>query len=162
MFNHDVRFDNASRLHYLLDSEEVGMRSGTVCAIGLVVATIAACRGVNSKRAVEKAVQAHLERNSSLALNAFTTEVSSVKFDGDNAEAIVRFKSKQVPDTSVQVRYRLRKEGGDWVVQSSSGMGGNPHGGGIPMSGLGADPHQGLGIPTTPPPSSQPQPTPSH
>jgi hypothetical protein len=139
------------------------MRSALVCAIGLVVATIAACRGINSKSAVEKAIQAHLERNSSLALNAFTTEVSSVKFDGDNAEAVVTFRSKQAQDMSVQVRYTLHKESNHWVVQSSSGMGDNPHGRGMPQSpGQVANPHEGLGMPTTPPPPSEPQPTPSH
>jgi hypothetical protein len=140
------------------------MRSALVCAIGLVVvATIGACRGINSKSAVEKAIQAHLERNSTLALNAFTTEVSSVKFDGDNAEAVVTFRSTQAQDMSVQVRYTLRKEGDHWVVQSSAGMGDSPHGGGMPQSpGQGANPHEGHSIPTTPPPPSEPQPTPSH
>jgi len=139
------------------------MRKAIACSIGLAVAAIAACRGIKSKSAVEKAIQAHLERSSNLALNAFTTEVSNVKFSGDDAEAVVRFKSKQAPDMSVQVRYTLRKEGDHWVVQSSSGMGGNPHGGGMPMSGgQGANPHEGLGTPTTPPPPSEPRPAPSH
>ncbi len=140
------------------------MRSVLLCAIGLAIATVASCsRGINSKSAVEKAIHAHLERNSNLALNAFTTEVASVKFDGNSAEAVVKFKSKQAPDMSVQVQYTLHKEGDHWVVQSSSGMGGNPHGGEMPIpSGQGANPHDGLGVPTMPPPTSEPQPTPSH
>jgi hypothetical protein len=139
------------------------MRYALVCAIGLAVTTIGSCRGINSKGAVEKAIQAHLERNPNLALNAFTTEVSSVKFDGDNAGAVVRFKSKQRPDMSVQVRYTLRKDGDRWVVQSSSGMGDNPHGVTLPQSrNQGANSNKGLGIPTAPPPPSEPQPTPSH
>jgi hypothetical protein len=137
------------------------MRSALVCTIGLALVTVAACtREIKSTSAVEKAIRAHLERDSNLALNAFTTEISNVKFEGDNAEAVVKFKSKQVPDMSVQVRYTLRKEGDHWVVQSSSV---NPHGGGMSMpGGQGANPHEGLSTPTTPPPSSQPQPTPSH
>ncbi len=140
------------------------MRNVLVCTIGMAITSAASCsRGINSKSAVEKAIQAHLERNSNLALNAFTTEISSVKFEGDNAEALVKFKSKQAPGMSVQVRYTLHKEGDQWVVQSSSGMGGNPHSGEMPTpGGQGANPHEGLGIPTTPPPSSEPQPTPSH
>lgn len=140
------------------------MRKVLVCMVGLATASALACnRSVNSKSAVEKAVQAHLARNSNLALNAFTTEISDVKFNGDNAEAVVKFKSKQAPAMSVQVQYTLRKEAGKWVVQSSSGMGGNPHGGGMPaMGGQGTNPHEGMGIPATPPPSSQPQPAPSH
>src|SRR6516225_12418454 len=134
------------------------MRNALACAVLLVMATVASCsRGINSKSAVERAIEAHLERNSSLALNAFTTEISDVRFEGDNAEAVVKFESKQAPHMSVQVRYTLRKEGDHWVVQSSSGMGGgNPHGGGMPMSGdQGANPHEGLGTPTTPPPPSE-------
>ena len=139
------------------------MRKALMCIIGLATASALACnRGVNSKSAVEKAVQAHLERNSNLALNAFTTEISDVKFNGDNAEALVKFKSKQAPEMSVQVRYTLHKEGDKWIVQSSSGMGGNPHGGGIPMGGQGPNPHEGMGMPSNPPQSSQPQPAPSH
>ena len=66
-------------------------------------------------------------------------------------------------EMSVQVRYTLHKEGDKWVVQSSSGMGSNPHGGGMPQSrGQGDNPHEDLGLPTTRPPSSQPQPAPSH
>ena len=140
------------------------MRNALACAIVLAMMTSASCnRGINSKSAVEKAIEAHLERNSSLALNAFTTEISDVKFEGDNAEAVVKFESKQAPHMSVQVRYTLRKECDHWVVQSSSSMGGNPHGGGVPQSqGRGANPHEDLGVPATPPPSSEPQPTPSH
>jgi len=140
------------------------MRNALASAIVLAMTTSASCnRGINSRRAVEKAIEAHLERNSSLALNAFTTEISDVKFEGDNAEAVVKFASKQAPHMSVQVRYTLRKEGDHWVVQSSSGMGGNPHGGGMPQSqGQGANSQEDLGLPTTRPPSSEPQPKPSH
>jgi hypothetical protein len=140
------------------------MRNALACAIVLATATVPSYgRGINSKSAVERAIEAHLERNSSLALNAFTTEISDVKFDGDNAEAVVKFESKQALHMSVQVRYMLRKEGEHWVVQSSSGMGGNPHDGGMPQSqGQGANPREDLGVPTTRPPSSEPQPKPSH
>jgi hypothetical protein len=140
------------------------MRKALACAIVLAMATAASCnRGINSKDAVERAIQAHLERNSGLALNAFTTEISNVKFEGDNAEAVVKFESKQAPHMSVQVRYTLRKEGDKWVVQSSSDMGGNPHGGGMPQpQDQGANPHGDLGSPATHPPPSEPQPMPSH
>jgi hypothetical protein len=140
------------------------VRNALVCVLGLVTATLAGCRGTNSKSGVEKAIQAHLERrNSNLALNAFTTKVSSVRFDGDNAEAVVRFQSKQAQDMSVEVRYTLHKEGGHWVVQSFSGTGHNPHGGEMPQSpGQSANPRVEPGLPTASPPSSEPQPTPSH
>ena len=140
------------------------MRNALGSAIVLAMTAATSCnRGINSRSAVERAIEAHLERNSSLALNAFTTEISDVRFEGDNAEAVVKFESKQAPHMSVQVRYTLRKEGDHWVVQSSSGMGGNPHGGGMPQSqSRGANPHEDLGLPTTRSPSAGPQPKPSH
>jgi hypothetical protein len=140
------------------------MRSGLAFAVVLAIATAASCsRGTNSKSAVERAIEAHLERNSSLALNAFTTEISDVKFQGDSAEAVVKFKSKQAPQMSVQVRYTLSKEGDHWVVQSSSAMGGNPHGSRMPQSqDQGTQPHEDQGPPTTRPPSTEPHPVPSH
>ena len=130
-----------------------------------VLATVAvSCgRGINSKSAVERAIETHLERNSGLALNAFTTEISDVKFEGDNAEAVVKFTSKQAPQMSVQVRYTLSKEGDHWLVQSSSAMGGNPHGGGMPQpQDHGARTHEDHGPATTRPRSTEPQPLPSH
>jgi len=139
------------------------MRNALACTIVVAMAAAACSRGINSKSAVEKAIESHLERNSNLALNAFTTEVSDVKFEGGNAEAVVKFESKQAPHMSVQVRYTLRREGDHWVVQSSSGMGGSPHSGGTLQSqGESANPHEDLGVPTTRPPSSEPQPKPSH
>jgi hypothetical protein len=140
------------------------MRNAWTCATVLAMAAAASCsRGINSKSAVEKAIEAHLERNSSLALNAFSTEISEVKFQGDSAEAVVKFKSKQAPQMSVQVRYTLSKEGDHWVVQSSSAMGGNPHGSRMPQSqDQGAQPHEDHGPPTTRLPSTEPQPMPSH
>jgi hypothetical protein len=139
------------------------MRNALAGAIVLAMATAASCsKGINSKSAVERAIEAHLERNSSLTLNAFTSEISDVKFEGDNAEAVVKFKSKRVPHMSVQVRYALRKDGDHWVVQSSSAMGGNPHGG-VPQSqDQGSHAREDHGLPSTPPPSSGPQPMPSH
>jgi hypothetical protein len=140
------------------------MRNALAGALVLAMATAASCsKGINSKSAVERAIEAHLERNSSLALNAFTTEISDVNFEGDNAEAVVKFKSKQAPHMSVQVRYTLRKEGDHWVVQSSSAMGGNPHGGGVPESqDQGAHAREEHGLPTTHSPSTEPQPMASH
>ena|SRR5271166_72208 len=140
------------------------MRKALACAIVLAMATAASCgRGINSKEAVERAIEAHLERNSGLALNAFTTEISNVKFEGDNAAAVVKFESKQAPHMTVQVRYTLRKEGDQWVVQSSSGMGGNPHGGGMPRpQDQGANLHGEPGLPATHPPATEPQAIPSH
>ena len=148
------------------------MRALLVGLMSLGLLVLWGCGGGN-KGAVEKAIRTHLEKNSSLALNAFTTEISDVKFEGDNAQAKVKFKSKQNPAMSVDVQYALHKEGGQWVVQSSNstGMGGNPHGGAMPPGAMGTNPHGGSGVGGNPhegvqmPPadsSSPPAPAPSH
>ncbi|HEY6290071.1 MAG TPA: hypothetical protein VI455_00715, partial [Terriglobia bacterium] len=87
--------------------------------------------GTHSKRAVELAIQDHLRQNRSLISSNFDTQIESVNFKGDTAEALVRFQSKQSAQLSVEVRYGLRLERERWEVVSStpmSGQGGDSHG----------------------------------
>jgi hypothetical protein len=87
--------------------------------------------GLRSKQAVREAIQAHLKKQSNLVMTNMTMEVEDVKFDGDSAEAQVRFQSTQSPDLAVGVRYTLRRVDDHWEVRSSSptsGTGTSPHG----------------------------------
>ena len=119
-----------------------------------------ACSRFNghSKAAVEKAINDHLTQNSSLKSGSFQTKIESVSFKGDNADAVVRFESRQSSALFVEVRYGLHRENGTWQVVSST-----------PMSGQGGDSHgstedQSFGPPPTsePPGSAHPAPQPSH
>ncbi len=78
----------------------------------------------SSREAIRQAIEAHLRQDQHLSLQNFTTEIASVKFKGDAAEALVRYRSKQSPSIVVQVRYELRRSGDHWQVTSSAPAGG--------------------------------------
>ncbi|HEV2499264.1 MAG TPA: hypothetical protein VGY31_06770 [Terriglobia bacterium] len=131
------------------------MRRLLACVAIVSVIGAFGCRKTDSKAAVEAAVQNHLNHNSHLMLNSFTTHFETVTVKGDTAQALVKYESKNVPNLAVQVSYGLKKVNGGWQVVSSSSAGGqmtNP-----------ANPHQGVTLDQTPPPGSQPPaPVPSH
>jgi hypothetical protein len=110
---------------------------------------------VNSKSAVQTAIEDHLKKRPGLALSNMSTEVKDVKFEGDKANAQVVYVSKDTPDLKVEVRYVLQRQGDQWVVESSTpmgGVGGNPHGGvAVPPSG-GMSPHAAPAAPSEVPP----------
>jgi hypothetical protein len=96
--------------------------------------------GTHSRKAVEQAIQEHLNQNTHLVASSFDTRIESVTFKGDAAQALVRFQSKQSATLFVEVRYDLRLENGQWQVVSST-----------PMSGQGGDSHTSSA--DSPPPS---------
>jgi len=88
---------------------------------------------LQSKEAVQEAIESHLAQRQNLVLANMNMEVAEVKFAGATAEAEVKFRSKQSPHLVVGVHYKLRRMGDHWQVESStpsSGMGVSPHGGG--------------------------------
>ena len=90
---------------------------------------------LQSKDAVQKAIESYLQQRQNLMLANMNLEVADVKFAGETAEADVKFRSKQSSDLVVDVRYKLKLSGGHWQVESSApsgGMGGSPHGGSAP------------------------------
>jgi hypothetical protein len=107
--------------------------------------------GTQSKEAVQAAIERYLQKQSNIALNNMTLEVQEVKYQGDRAEAEVKFRSKQAPDLAVGVHYVLRRAGEQWEVQSSSAA-----------SGMGGNPHAGAAGQAPPPPPSGPALQPSH
>ncbi len=104
------------------------------CLAGLLALSVAACKKsekASSKAAIQAAIEAHLEQQRNLTTTNMTLEFEEVKFSGDAAQALVKFRSKQSPELAVTVRYVLRKIGDRWQVESSTpegGMGGTPHG----------------------------------
>jgi hypothetical protein len=130
---------------------EVRMRSLLACTMGvwLIFSGCGKSPGGQSKEAIKAAIEQHLQQRSNVVYNNMTLEIQNVKFEGDRAEADVRFQSKQSPQAAVNVHYTLKKVGDRWQVESSSsgaGMGGH---------GTGGSPHGGA-------PSSGPEPEPSH
>ena len=106
---------------------------GAVLICLAAVALSAGCGkwGTHSRKAVEQAIRDHLSQNRSLLSNSFETEIESVSFKGDTADARVKFQSKQSAQLFVEVNYGLRLENGRWEVVSSaplSAQGGDSHG----------------------------------
>jgi hypothetical protein len=111
------------------------MRFVVACCTGLALILTACSRpeGLQSKAAIQAAIERRVQQRSNLAFSTMTIEVQDVKFDDDRAEAEVKFRSKQAPDAAIGVHYVLRRVGDHWEVESSSatsGMGGSAHGAG--------------------------------
>ncbi len=128
------------------------MRSILACWVGLML-VLSACKsgGIQSKAAVQSAIERHLQQRPNVALNNMNLDVQDVKFHGDRAEAEVKFSSKQSPNLAVGVRYVLRRSGDRWEVESSS-----------PIGGMGSNPHGGAGNALPSPDASAPAPQASH
>lgn len=110
------------------------MRAVVTSLVVLGVAALAACHklgGIDSKAAVQEAIEDHLKQQPNVFFQNMTVEVGDVTFNGDTAEAQVKFRSKQAPNLAVGMVYRLRKVGDKWQVESTataSMPGTSPHG----------------------------------
>ena len=129
------------------------MRPLMLTIAGVISVAAMGCHRLDSKRAVQAAIEEHLKQRPGLVMENMTMEVEEVKFSGETAEARVKFQSKQAPRSLVEVRYTLRRADGRWEVESSSPVGAmdSPHSG---PSGASSAP------PGTAP--AAPQPAPSH
>ncbi|GEM_PF-1439116 len=136
---------------------EKSKRAGAPLLAALILMGMTAgCRNLNTKQAVQQAIDAHLQENSSINRSNFTTQIEKVDFKDDTAQALVTFQSKHAPNLTVHVRYHLKRSRGRWVVMSSE-----------PAGGQGMDSHIGEETPSpgasaTSPGSSSPAPVTSH
>ena len=132
------------------------MRAVVMSLVVLGLAGSVACHrlgGIQSKAAVQEAIEEHLKQQPNVFFQNITVEVGDVTFNGDTAQAQVRFRSKQSPNLAVGMLYRLRRAGNGWQVESTSTA---------TMSGT--TPHGSTAAPT-PSPSTNPTgigPQPSH
>jgi hypothetical protein len=110
------------------------MRAAVISLVVLGVAVLAACHklgGIDSKAAVQQAIEDHLKQQPNVFFQKMTVELGDVTFSGDTAVAQVKFRSKQAPSMAVGIVYRLRKTGDKWRVESTataSMPGTTPHG----------------------------------
>jgi hypothetical protein len=131
------------------------MRAVVIGLVVLSVVTSAACHklgGIDSKAAVQQAIEEHLKQQPNVFFQNMTVELGDVIFNGDAALAQVKFRSKQAPSMAVGIVYRLRKTGDKWRVESTA-----------TASMPGTTPHGSTAAPM-PPPSTTPGvgPEPSH
>lgn len=82
-------------------------------------------KDINNKEAVKEAVLKRLSSVSGLNMAGMEVEITSVSFQGNNADAQVAFKAKGSADSMLNMSYKLERQGDIWTVKSSSGgMGG--------------------------------------
>ncbi len=97
----------------------------------LLLLSIAGC-GSDEKSdvAVREAVRAHLAGLTDLSLGKMTVEVDSVEYDGSNATAQVTIAAREDPRASMNMAYRLRRSGSQWIVEAPvAGSSPGAHGG---------------------------------
>lgn len=102
--------------------------------IALCFVCLVACGGpASDEDAVRQGVIDHLSGRAGLDIGSMDIKVTSVEFDGDQAEATVAFQAKGSADPSagMQMKYTLERKGRRWVVQDKSGAGDGMHGGGM-------------------------------
>ena len=132
------------------------MRTVAISLAVLALVFPAACHrlsGIDSKAAVQAAIEEHLKQQPNVFFQNMTVEVGDVTFNGDNAQAEVKFRSKQAPNLAVGMLYKLRRVDKGWQVESASSA-----------SMPGTSPHGNAAAPT-PPPATTPgdiAPQPSH
>jgi hypothetical protein len=100
--------------------------------------TIACNRATESKEAVREGLMEHLTKNTGLDMKAMDVDVADVKFQGNQATAVVSFKPKSSPDAGMSMPYTLERRGAKWVVQKAGSGGG--HGAGMPPATEGPAP----------------------
>jgi hypothetical protein len=112
---------------------------------------LAGCnRGVQNKDAVRQGVLDHLAQVQ-LNVASMNVEVTSVQFNGNQAEATVSFTPKGASGApGMSMRYQLEQKDGRWVVMGRKDAGASPHGGGaMPPAAPGMEnPHGGGKMPS--------------
>jgi hypothetical protein len=74
--------------------------------------------------AIPPAIQNHVRNLAQGVFSNMDLEVEEVKFDGEMAEAFVKFKSSNVTGLVIRQRYVLRKSGDHWEVESRQSVNG--------------------------------------
>jgi hypothetical protein len=110
--------------------------------------SLTACnRGNQSKDAVRQGVLDYLS-GKGLNMAGMNVDVTSVKYEGDRAEASVSITAKGgAPGSGMSPVYILEQKSGKWTVTGRKETGEAPHGGGAMPPG--ANPHGGT--PAAPP-----------
>jgi hypothetical protein len=131
-------------------------------SIALMIGTflLSACSmtgSLKSKDAVRGAIETHLKDNPHLSMKNFDTQIESVQFKDDTADALAKFVSKADPNSAVEVRYQLKLDGRIWKVTSSQPVGGQGMG-----SHGGTEGSMPMGHPAIPQGGSQMPPEASH
>jgi hypothetical protein len=111
------------------------------------------------KQELKTALEKYLTERGSINVAAMDIEILQTTFAEDTAQAQVEFRTKQ-GQGSMQMNYTFERQGGVWVVKSSSGGGmGHPDAGMQPPPGAPGQLPPGH-PPLSPPQRTQPPPQP--
>ena len=110
---------------------------------------LAGCnRGVQNKDAVRQGVLDHLAQVQ-LNVASMNVEVTSVQFNGNQAEATVSFSPKGGNAAQgMSMSYKLEQKDGRWVVMGRKDASASPHGGMPPAAPATENPHGGGRMPS--------------
>jgi hypothetical protein len=75
-------------------------------------------QNLSATLAIPPAIKEHVRNLPQGAFSNMDLEVEQVKFQGDTAEAYVKFQSPNVRELAIRQRYVLRKSRGHWEVES--------------------------------------------
>jgi hypothetical protein len=75
-------------------------------------------QNLSATLAIPPVIQDHVRNLPQGVFSNMDLEVEQVKFQGDKAEAYVKFQSPSVRELVIHQRYVLRKSGNDWQVES--------------------------------------------
>jgi len=75
-------------------------------------------QNLSATLAIPPAIKDHVRNLPQGVFHNMNFEVEDVKFQGDTAEASVRFQSPNVTELIIRQRYVLRKSGDHWQVES--------------------------------------------
>ena len=78
----------------------------------------ASAYGLAATLGIPPAIKNHVRNLPQGVFNNMDLEVDEVKFNGETADAFVRFKSSNVAGLVIRQRYHLRKSGDHWEVES--------------------------------------------
>jgi hypothetical protein len=147
-------------------------RGVRIVSASLLILCLAGCnRGSKDNAEVRQGVMDYLSQRAGMNLAAMDVTLTSVKVNGNQADATVAFAAKGAGATQMTMQYHLEQKDNKWTVvgrQDSSQHttatpapgGGNPHGGMAPPPGGGAvpgasNPHGAMPAPEDLPPAGQ-------
>jgi len=84
-------------------------------------------QNLSSTLAIPPVIQDHVRNLPQGVFSNMDLEVEQVKFQGDQAEAYVKFQSPSVRELVIHQRYVLRKSGEEWKVESRQPSHGSSH-----------------------------------
>jgi len=151
---------NCGELHLVPSGYNRGVRISSV--ILLLLSLLACNRGTPNNDAIRQGV---LDRLAKGGFAAMDVTITSVQFNGSQADATVSIAPKGNAGAAMTMKYHLEQQGNKWVVVGRQEPPGSPHGGaaaGAMPSGQpgAASPHGGGMAPAGPPPGGGAMPSP--